>query len=386
MHKVEFFDLHLHTKYSLASSKSGGIESFASMAGKKGVKYVGTGDILHGEYMKSAEKKLKEEGRGLYSFASTYFFLSTEVSLIYRDEVKCRRVHVLVLFPDFASVAKAREILKNYGKLESDGRPILKIPFCEFLKRMRDVSDDAILIPAHIWTPHFSLLGGKSGYDSMPKDAHSLVSALETGLSSDPVMCCRNTDAAKHSLVSFSDAHSPQLIGREATAIDERVESIGGLKKILEENKIYGTVEFFPQEGKYYLSGHRKCGYKTDRNEKTCPVCKKTLTEGVFNRIESLKKSSFKYEKKIFYALPVQDYVDMFIRTAKKKVKKSDGLEEMLSKMDEMSIKATGGISEIEREFGEEFALFCMNVRKMRVKIEEGFDGVYGKIKAAEER
>ncbi|MDD3803356.1 MAG: endonuclease Q family protein [bacterium] len=386
MHKVEFLDLHLHTKHSLASSKKGGIESFAEYAKLKGVDYVATGDILHGVYVKEASKLLKEESYGLYSFFGAKFFLSAEVSLIYRDEEKCRRIHVLVLFPDFRSVEKARGMLKDFGKLESDGRPILKIGIEDFFLMMKNISEDIILIPAHIWTPHFSLLGGKSGYDSIPTKIQKHISALETGLSSDPYMCSMNKDAASFSFVSFSDAHSPQLIGREATIVNENVETIVKLKNILEERRIYGTVEFFPQEGKYFLTGHRKCSFKTNKQMKICPVCQKQLTEGVFNRIESLPRSDRKYDKKSFYVLPVEEYVKMFVATDNAKHKKSDALREMLEKMPEMEIKVTADEKTIAKTFTQEFADFCITVRKQRVKIEEGYDGVYGKIKSAEER
>ncbi|MGE3063210.1 MAG: endonuclease Q family protein [bacterium] len=386
MHKIEFMDLHLHTKYSLASSKNGGIESFSEMARLKGVSYLGTGDILHGGYFKEAKKKLKEEGYGIYFFSSVKFFLTAEVSLIYRENDKCRKIHILLVFPDYLSVEEARKFLKDYAKLESDGRPIVKLNIRDFILKMKNISEDILVIMAHIWTPHFSILGGKSGYDSIPAEVKESISALETGLSSDPFMCCENKDASLYPLVSFSDAHSPQLIGREATIVEGGLKTIKDLKRILSLNKIYGTVEFFPQEGKYFLSGHRNCGFKTGESINVCPICRKNLTEGVFNRIKSLPKSKKIYDKKVFYVLPIEEYVNKFVLTSKNKIKKPEALIKMLERKSEMEIKVTADRRSLAETFTEEFAQFCINVRNKNVEIEEGYDGVFGKIKASEVR
>ncbi|HAV92647.1 TPA: hypothetical protein DCW38_05655 [candidate division WOR-3 bacterium] len=383
---MTFLDLHIHTKYSLASSKRGDIKNFSDMAKRKGIGIIGTGDILHGEYFDQAKRELSEESYGIYSCKETRFLLTVEVSLIYRENEKCKKVHIVAVFPDFKSVEKAQLLLKDFGKLNSDGRPIIKMNVVEFAEKVKEVSDDIILIPAHIWTPHFGLLGAKSGYNSIPDGLKKLISALETGLSSDPYMCSLNKDASKYSFVSFSDAHSPELLGREATILEGRVKTIKDVKGAFENKKILGTVEFFPQEGKYFLSGHRACDFKTKEKLKECPVCGKPLTDGVLNRIKNLPQSrKEKYSKEVFYVLPIKDYVDFFRKRVEKCRSKEEAFFNMLERMDEMKMKSFATRKELTEAYNKEFADFCINVREKKILLDEGYDGVYGKIKAMEE-
>jgi len=387
MFEMTFIDMHIHTKYSLASSKRGGIKSFADMAKRKGLNLIGTGDILHEKYFKEAEENLIEEKNGIFTYNGMRFVLSVEVSLIYRENEKSKKIHILTLFPDFKIVRRSQVILKNFGKLNSDGRPIIKMNIVEYAERMKNISDKIILIPAHIWTPHFGLMGYKSGYDRIPDGIKRMISAIETGLSSDPYMCNENKDASDYSFVSFSDAHSPELLGREATILEGRVNSINDLRKSFEEKKVFGTIEFFPQEGKYFLSGHRNCNFKTSKLVKKCPVCGNPLTEGVMNRIESLPKNKKSvYEKKVIYSLPIKNYIDEYRKRVNRCTSREEAFYEMLEKINEMEMKAFASKKELTKAFNSSFADFVINVREKRVILEEGYDGVYGKIKAMEEK
>ena len=306
-------DLHVHSKFSRATSRDLDLEHLAAWAARKGVGVVGTGDFTHPVWRAELKEKLVPATPGLFRLrpeieqaiaaeippacrAPVHFMLSVEISTIYKKGEKTRKVHHLIYAPDFATVDRISERLARIGNIASDGRPILGLDSRDLLEIALTSGPDAYFIPAHIWTPWFAALGSQSGFDSIKEcygDLADHIFAVETGLSSDPPMNWRLSMLDRYRLVSNSDAHSPGKLGREATTFDCAVDYFA-IRKALETGKGYvGTVEFFPEEGKYHLDGHRKCGVKLSPSETLahdgrCPVCGGPMTIGVLHRVETL--------------------------------------------------------------------------------------------------
>ena len=319
-------DLHIHSRFSMATSKEGTPENLDFWARKKGISLIGTGDFTHPVWREELKERLVSEGNGLYRLRDAYvkeesrkfpgegtrFVVSGEISSIYKKNGKTRKVHNVILLPSLEAADAMAQRLEKIGNIHSDGRPILGLDSHDLLEMMLDVCPEGILIPAHIWTPHFSVLGAKSGFDSVEECFEELapyIHALETGLSSDPAMNWRISKLDRYQLVSNSDAHSPSKLGREANLLDIDCSYEGLYRAIQTGEGLEGTVEFFPEEGKYHFDGHRKCGVslspvEAERLGGICPVCGKKLTMGVHHRVEQLadraegfvKKDGKKYE------------------------------------------------------------------------------------------
>ena len=319
-------DLHIHSRFSMATSKEGTPENLDFWARKKGISLIGTGDFTHPVWREELKERLVSEGNGLYRLRDAYvkeesrkfpgegtrFVVSGEISSIYKKNGKTRKVHNVILLPSLEAADAMAQRLEKIGNIHSDGRPILGLDSHDLLEMMLDVCPEGILIPAHIWTPHFSVLGAKSGFDSVEECFEELapyIHALETGLSSDPAMNWRISKLDRYQLVSNSDAHSPSKLGREANLLDIDCSYEGLYRAIQTGEGLEGTVEFFPEEGKYHFDGHRKCGVslspvEAERLGGICPVCGKKLTMGVDHRVEQLadraegfvKKDGKKYE------------------------------------------------------------------------------------------
>ncbi len=308
-----FADLHIHSHYSRATSRDLKPAGIASWAMRKGIDVVGTGDCTHPQWRKELRENLQEDGRGLYRLKDDIkkeierllpsscrrdikFMITGEISTIYKKGDKTRKVHHVVCFPSLEAADDFANKLSKIGNIVSDGRPILGLDSRHLLEMVLETGEGAFLIPAHIWTPWFSVLGSKSGFDSIEEcygDLATHIFAVETGLSSDPEMNWMVSKLDRYRLVSNSDAHSPSKLGREACIFDcER--SFYAIRKALETGEGYvGTVEFFPEEGKYHLDGHRKCGvclepHETKKLGGICPVCGKPLTVGVMYRVYEL--------------------------------------------------------------------------------------------------
>ena len=309
-----FADLHVHSKYSRATSKNADLEHLAYWAAKKGIGLVGTGDFTHPAWNAEIKEKLIPAEPGLFRLRPDIeseiarrlpaackdnvvrFMLEVEISTIYKKGEKTRKVHHLIYVPDLDAADRLIVDLSRIGNLKSDGRPILGLDSRDLLEITLQSDPASYLIPAHIWTPWFAAMGSKSGFDSIADcygDLAGHIFAVETGLSSDPEMNWRISSLDRYRLVSNSDAHSPIKLGREATAFDGPLD-YEGIKRALETGDGYvGTVEFFPDEGKYHLDGHRKCGVRlspdeTRRRDGRCPVCGDPLTVGVLHRVEEL--------------------------------------------------------------------------------------------------
>ncbi len=405
-------DLHIHSRFSMATSREGTPENLDFWARKKGISLIGTGDFTHPVWREELKERLVTEGNGLYRLRDEYvkeesrkfpgkgtrFVVSGEISSIYKKNGKTRKVHNVILLPSLEAADAMAQRLEKIGNIHSDGRPILGLDSHDLLEMILDVCPEGILIPAHIWTPHFSVLGAKSGFDSVEECFEELapyVYALETGLSSDPAMNWRISKLDRYQLVSNSDAHSPSKLGREANLLDIDC-SYEGLYQAIQTGKgLEGTVEFFPEEGKYHFDGHRKCGVslspvEAERLGGICPVCGKKLTMGVDHRVEQLadreegfvKEDGKKYESLV--PLPEVISACMGYSTASKKVQGC--FEQMLQTLGtEFDILRNVPSEDIKSCAGERIAEGIENVRTGNVKRIPGYDGEYGKIQLFDE-
>ena len=405
-------DLHIHSRFSMATSKEGTPENLDFWARKKGISLIGTGDFTHPVWREELKERLVSEGNGLYRLRDEYvkedsrkfpgegtrFVVSGEISSIYKKNGKTRKVHNVILLPSLEAADAMAQHLEKIGNIHSDGRPILGLDSHDLLEMMLDVCPEGILIPAHIWTPHFSVLGAKSGFDSVEECFEELtpyVHALETGLSSDPAMNWRISKLDRYQLVSNSDAHSPSKLGREANLLDIDCSYEGLYRAIQAGQGLEGTVEFFPEEGKYHFDGHRKCGIslspvEAERLGGICPVCGKKLTMGVDHRVEQLadreegfvKEDGKKYESLV--PLPEVISACMGYSTASKKVQGC--FEQMLQTLGtEFDILRNVPSEDIKSCAGERIAEGIENVRTGNVKRIPGYDGEYGKIELFDE-
>lgn len=405
-------DLHIHSRFSMATSKEGTPENLDFWARKKGISLIGTGDFTHPVWREELKERLVSEGNGLYRLKDAYvkeesrkfpgegtrFVVSGEISSIYKKNGKTRKVHNVILLPSLEAADAMAQRLEKIGNIHSDGRPILGMDSHDLLEMMLDVCPEGILIPAHIWTPHFSVLGAKSGFDSVEECFEELapyIHALETGLSSDPAMNWRISKLDRYQLVSNSDAHSPSKLGREANLLDIDCSYEGLYRAIQTGEGLEGTVEFFPEEGKYHFDGHRKCGVslspvEAERLGGICPVCGKKLTMGVDHRVEQLadraegfvKKDGKKYESLV--PLPEVISACMGYSTASKKVQGC--FEQMIQTLGtEFDILRNVPSEDIKSCAGERIAEGIENVRTGNVKRIPGYDGEYGKIELFEE-
>ncbi|MCP3958209.1 MAG: UvrD-helicase domain-containing protein [bacterium] len=308
-----YADLHIHSKYSRATSKNCDLEHLALWARRKGISVVATGDFTHPAWFDEIREKLVPAEPGLFRLrpdleseidrrlpgscaGPTRFMLEVEISTIYKKGEKTRKVHHLIYAPDIDTASRFRDRLGQIGNIASDGRPILGLDSRHLLEITLESGPDAYLVPAHIWTPWFAVLGSKSGFDTVEDcygDLAGHIFAVETGLSSDPPMNWRVSLLDRYSLVSSSDAHSPPMLGREACVFSTELDYFA-MRQALENGEGYeGTVEFFPEEGKYHMDGHRACQVRlepeeTRRHDGRCPECGKPVTVGVMHRVESL--------------------------------------------------------------------------------------------------
>ena len=308
-------DLHIHSRFSIATSRQLRPVALHAWALRKGIAVIGTGDFTHPGWLAELEDQLEPAGDGLYQLrpapkaeadaavpaacrGEVRFMLSAEINNIYRKNGKTRKVHNLIYARDFATARRLRAALARSGKLASNGRPILKLDSKDLLALIVEHAEHAFLVPAHIWTPHFSVLGAFSDFNSIEDCYEELtphVFALETGLSSDPPMNRRLSALDRFALVSNSDAHSPAKLGREATLFDTTLSFPAIVAALKQKNgkSFLGTIEFFPQEGKYHYDGHRACNVRlapaeTAKRNGRCPVCGKKVTLGVCHRVDRL--------------------------------------------------------------------------------------------------
>lgn len=393
-------DFHLHSKYSRATSRDMDLENLDKWARIKGIKVLGTGDFSHPEWFKSLKEKLEPAEPGLLKLKKqdngTRFLLTNEISCIYSKRGKVRKIHVLIFTPSFETVEKINTQLGWVGNLRSDGRPILGLDAKELAKIVLDSSEDCLVVPAHAWTPWFSIFGSKSGFDSIEEcfeEYSRYIYALETGLSSDPLMNWRLSSLDRIALISNSDSHSPRKIGREANVFDTDLNYrsiIGAIKNKNPQEFLY-TIEFFPEEGKYHYDGHRLCEISLSPQESKksgniCPSCGKPLTIGVLNRIEALadRPEGFKPPGAIPFKslVPLGEIIAdaLGVLSGAKQVEKE--YENLIGKFNnEFNILIDVSRGVLESVTLSEIAEGIIRAREGKVYIKPGYDGVYGKIK-----
>jgi uncharacterized protein (TIGR00375 family) len=391
-----YSDLHIHSHYSRATSKMMNIEELSKWARVKGLNLIGTGDFTHPEWLREMKQKLAHDQGGIYSYNKMNFLLSAEISLIYSQAGKGRRVHQVIFAPSFEVVDQINEWLGRKGRLDYDGRPIFGFSSIELVDQLMNISREIEIIPAHIWTPWFSALGSKSGFDSIEDcygDQSRHIHALETGLSSDPAMNWRVPSLDKYALVSFSDSHSawPWRLGREATVFDLKELSYQGIVNALRTKQgLAETLEFFPEEGKYHLDGHRACNVCLEPREsiklgKLCPVCKRPLTIGVLHRVEELadRPEGFKPDGAVPYRslIPLSEIIASIKGTelvASKRI--WEDFNKLIEKFgSEYKIMLETGQKELAEVVDPKIAEAIVRVRQGSVRMQAGFDGEYGK-------
>ena len=392
-------DFHLHSKYSRATSKDMDLENLDKWGKIKGIKVLGTGDFTHPEWFKNIQEKLEPAEKGLFKFkklkkSETRFVLTSEISCIYSKNNKVRKIHVLIFAPDFKTVEEINTRLALIGNLKSDGRPILGLDAKELAKIALDASKDCFIVPAHAWTPWFSIFGSKSGFDSIEEcfeEYSKYIYSLETGLSSDPAMNWRLSALDKIALISNSDAHSLRKLGREANVFNTEISypSIIEAIKSRDSKKFLYTIEFFPQEGKYHYDGHRKCDISFSPQESKkynniCPRCGKPLTIGVLNRVDELadRKEGFHSKQAIPFKslIPLEEIISEAVGLG---VGTKGVLKEYWNLIDEIGsefkILLESSLEELKAVTLSRVAEGIIKVRQGNVKIEPGYDGVFGK-------
>ena len=401
---MKIADLHIHSKYSRATSSEGDAPHLHLWAKYKGIDLIGTGDFTHPKWREELREMLAPGREGVYRQKEEYalpcripeageprFVVTGEISTIYKRDGKTRKVHHVIILPGLEEAEKLSHRLEAIGNLHSDGRPILGLDSRDLLSIVLESCPDAIYIPAHIWTPHFSLFGAFSGFDSIEEcygDLSPYIRALETGLSSDPPMNRRLSALDGHLLVSNSDAHSPQKLGREANLLSCDLD-YSALKKALETGEGFeGTIEFFPEEGKYHLDGHRACQCRLEPEETAklggiCPVCGKKITIGVLNRVEALadRNAPGPMEKPFESLIPLPELAGETLGVSSTSKKAQALYFDLLQKLGpEFDILRERTPEEIENAGGFLVGEAVRRLRAGKVIRQGGYDGEYGVI------
>jgi DNA helicase-2/ATP-dependent DNA helicase PcrA len=404
-------DLHIHSRFSRATSRDLGPEQLALWGRKKGLTVLGTGDFTHPAWFSELRDKLVSAEPGLYRLRAdlrdqvdamaprscpgpTRFVLSCEISCIYKKNGKTRKIHHLILMPDMASVEKFQSSLSRIGNITSDGRPILGLDSRDLLEITLEACEDSFFIPAHIWTPWFSLFGSKSGFDTLEEcfeDLSHHIHALETGLSSDPPMNRRLSALDDYVLVSNSDAHSAAKLGREANVFDTPLDYNHMVRSMTTGEGFVGTVEFYPEEGKYHLDGHRKCGVVLNPSETleyagVCPACERPLTVGVLHRVHELSdRSNTVHFKDFFSLIPLPEVLSELLCCGPSTKKVATVYEDLLSALGpEIPILMDTPLEVIQRVAGPFLAKAIERMRLNHVIRQAGYDGQYGVIRLFE--
>ncbi len=406
-----YADLHVHSKYSRATSRNCDLEHMAGWARKKGVTVLGTGDFTHPGWFREIQEKLVPAEPGLFKLKPELetqidhwtdvpghqpvrFMLEVEISTIYKKDGKTRKVHHLIYAPDFEQAQQISSALARIGNINSDGRPILGLDSRDLLEIALEAGDSCYLIPAHIWTPWFAVLGSKSGFDCIEHcygDLADHIFALETGLSSDPAMNWRLSALDRYTLVSNSDAHSPGKIGREACAFYTDL-SYFAIRRALETGQGYsGTLEFFPEEGKYHLDGHRKCRVCLEPDETRsrhglCPVCGKSLTLGVMHRVHELADRSNAQRppsgRPYRCLVPLDEVLSEIDRVGAKSKTVQTHYDHLISRLGpELFILEGAPLDDVCQAAGPLVAQALARMRRGQVIRQGGYDGEYGRIR-----
>jgi uncharacterized protein (TIGR00375 family) len=392
-------DLQLHSKHALATSKDMDLEHMAKGARVKGLQLLGTGDFTHPSWFAELKEKLAPiDGTGLFAYGGVTWMLAGEVSTVYEQGGKTRKVHHLLYAPDLEIVAQVNDSLSKFGRLSSDGRPVLTgIDSAELVERATAASREVVVIPAHAWTPWFGVFGSRSGFDSLAecyKDQAGKIFAIETGLSSDPPMNWRLSALDGLALVSNSDAHSPNpwRLGREANVFEFgrlTYRELFDAVRLKDRTRFLFTIEVDPAYGKYHFTGHKKCGVSLAPGEarsagNKCPKCGKRLTIGVLQRVEELadRPEGYRPEGAVPYRslLPLYEVISFATGVnrlyAKAVLEEQDRLIQAFGS--ELAVSLDAPIEELLRHTKRPVAEAIVSVREGRAKFNPGYDGVYG--------
>ncbi len=393
-----FTDLHIHSKYSRATSKDLDIDNLTKYGKIKGLNLIGTGDFTHPLWMKELKSKLYDNGTGIYTYDDMNFVLSVELSLIYTQDGRGRRIHHVILAPNFEVADQINSFLDTKGRRDYDGRPIFGFSSIELVENLMSISKDIEIIPAHIFTPWFSLFGAFSGFNSVKEcfqENVKYIHAIETGLSSDPKMCWRISDLDDFSIVSFSDAHShwPWRLGRECCVFDMKKMTYKNLIEIIrkkDKNGFIETLEFHPEEGKYHYDGHRNCNVCLEPKESIarnniCPKCKKQLTIGVLHRVEELadREEGYMPDNAVPFKslVPLSELIAASVGQGVFTKKVWDVYNLLISKFgNEFNVLLKVEKEELEKVAEKKLANIILLNRDGKIKVKPGYDGVYGKI------
>lgn len=406
-------DLHIHSHFSRATSNDSTLEGLYYWGKIKGINIIGTGDFTHPQWFAEMQEKLELAEGGLYKLKDSIakgidkklpesvrsniirFVLTVEISNIYSKNGMVRKLHNVIVVPNFETASVINSRLERIGNLRADGRPILGMDSKELLKITLESHPDSLFFPAHIWTPWFAMFGSKSGFNSIKEAFEELapeIMVVETGLSSDPFMNWQLEELRHITIISNSDAHSPQKLGREANVMNCELrykDIIDGMK--LNDSRFLGTIEFFPQEGKYHYDGHKNCNIRftpeeTKKHNGICPVCKKPLTVGVDYRVTEIAdykpEDKPKKHKKVEYIIPLPEIIAEMKnkRVGTKTV--DEEYDKIIKKLgNEFSILRKISVEEIKKAGFLELSKVISRMRKGDVHIEPGYDGVYGVVK-----
>lgn len=391
-------DFHIHSKYSRACSHDSDLQGLSTWAKLKGITLQGTGDFSHPLWLKELKEKLKQAEQGLYTYNNQRFILSLEVCTVFpKKDGKSAKIHTIILTPSIEIAEQINEALSKFGDLKADARPTLMMHGSELIDIVKNISSENEIIPAHIWTPWFSVFGSKFGVDKIEEaygEKCDKIIALETGLSSDPMMNWMNSKLDKYALVSNSDAHSPKNLGREANVFELKEISYNSIMDSLRTRKGFvKTYEFYPQEGKYYFDGHRNCNFscsfeESEKLNNKCPVCKKPLTIGVLHR--AFKLGDRKYKERPKNAVDFQYIVPLpkLIAQVLKKPETSRLVPEAYEKIiryfgSEFSIYEAS-YNELVLATNKEMADAIFKVNKGEINWKPGYDGVFGEFSFGE--
>jgi len=409
-------DLQLHSKYSRAVSPNMVLPEICAWTRRKGMGLVATGDWTHPLWMREIKENLEELGNGLLKLKTAtpddpLFLLATEVSCIYTQNGKGRRIHTLIWVPSLVSADKINKEMTRQGcNLMSDGRPIIGLTSIQVAELVLTIEPHAIIIPAHAWTPWFSVFGSMSGFNSL-EEAYGPyaknIYAVETGLSSNPAMNWRIKELDNRSIVSFSDAHSGPKLGREATVFDVKKLSYDAIYHAIKQDgsgKIAYTIEFYPEEGKYHWSGHRACNIRwgpreIEKKGTVCPVCGKPLTQGVEQRVGQLasrsevslkivkdgmmtKSETFPKRPPFVMLVPLQEIISECIGSPVASPKVQTPYRQLTDALGgEFNILLKAAHTDIAKIAGERVAVGIDKVRSGDIVIDPGYDGVFGVVK-----
>ena len=389
-------DFHIHSRYSRACSKDLTVEELAKWAKIKGIGVLGTGDFTHPMWLQELQDTLRECGNGLYEYQGAKFLLTSEVNTLFYQGGKAHQIHHILFTPSLEAAERINRELEPFGSLSLDGRPTLRMEAWRLVEIMLGIEPRGLIVPAHAWTPWFAIFGSTSGFDAVEEcfeHQAKNIFALETGLSSDPAMNWRLSALDRYTLISNSDAHSARRIGREANVFDCELsyDAMTGALRTHDGTKLIRTLEFFPEEGKYHLDGHRNCNIRwtpaeTKRHGFRCPTCGRKVTVGVMHRVEALADRPEGARSST--AIPFQHLValDEIIADALGVGVGTQAVEREYQQLiykcgTEFNVLLEASKETLRSATTSKIAEGILRMRQGRVEVDPGYDGEYGKIK-----